>query len=125
MRRPRGGALGDRVTSVRVSERLTDSPVCLVVPDGAANAHMERLLKTHGREIEVSKRIFEINPTHPTITNLQTLVEREQAPEAMGDWVELLYDQALLTEGSTIADPAAFAQRMSRLLEQATHAELK
>jgi molecular chaperone HtpG len=116
--------LGDRITAVRVSDRLTDSAVCLVVPDGAVNAHMERLLKTHGREVGAGSRIMEINPTHPTITNLQTLVDRETPPSDLGDWVELLYDQALLTEGSALADPAAFAQRMSRLLEQATQSEL-
>ncbi|MDE0882977.1 MAG: molecular chaperone HtpG [Myxococcota bacterium] len=116
--------LGERIGSVRVSDRLTDSAVCLVVPDGAVNAHMERLLKTHGRDVPNAKRIFEINPSHPTITNLQALAERDETPEAFGDWLELLYDQALLTEGSSIADPAAFAQRMSRLLQRATQAEL-
>jgi molecular chaperone HtpG len=114
----------ERIGSVRVSDRLTDSAVCLVVPDGAVNAHMERLLKTHGRDVPNAKRIFEINPSHPTITNLQALAERDETPEAFGDWLELLYDQALLTEGSSIADPAAFAERMSRLLQRATQAEL-
>ena len=116
--------LGDRIGSVRVSERLTDSPVCLVVPEGSVNARMERLLRSHGQAVPSAKRIFEINPSHPTITNLQSLAQREEAPGALGDWVELLYDQALLTEGSAIQDPAAFARRMSRLLEQATQAEL-
>jgi molecular chaperone HtpG len=116
--------LGDRIGSVRVSDRLTDSPVCLVVPEGSVNARMERLLKTHGQDVPNAKRIFEINPTHPTIANLQSLAERDEAPAGLEDWVELLYDQALLTEGSTIQDPSAFAQRMSRLLQQATAAEL-
>ena len=88
------------------------------------NAHMERILRAHGRDPGAVERILEINPSHPTISNLQRLAERDEVPEAMNDWVELLYDQALLTEGSAIPDPAAFAQRMGRLLEQATKAEM-
>ena len=78
--------LGDRIGSVRVSDRLTDSAVCLVVPEGSVNARMERLLKTHGQEVPAAKRIFEINPSHPTIANLQSLASRDEAPESLGDW---------------------------------------
>jgi molecular chaperone HtpG len=112
--------LGDRVADVRASTRLSDSPVCLVTPRGAMASHIERLLRAHDSELPQTKRILEVNPTHPVVVNLGRVLDATpDAPEASG-WVEMLYDQALLAEGSPIEDPAAFAKRLSTLLQRAT-----
>ncbi|XXF76885.1 molecular chaperone HtpG [Myxococcaceae bacterium GXIMD 01537] len=108
--------LKDSVREVRVSDRLTDSPVCLVLPEGGTHAHVERLLREHGRAITRVKRILEVNPEHPVIQHLRDLYAREAGSPRVAEWVELLHDQALLTEGSGIEDPNRFARRMASLM---------
>lgn len=114
--------LSDRVQEVRLSSRLTDSAACLVVPEGGLHAHMERLLRSHERNMPGSKRILEINPNHPIIANMQALVERDPASPQVAEWTELLFDQALLTEGSPLPDPNRFARRVTELLHRASTA---
>ena len=114
-----GEVLGERVADVRLSKRLTDSPVCLVVPEGGMHASMERLLRAHEPGLAATKRIFEVNAEHVLVKQMRQVHEAQPDAEQLKDWVELLYDQALLTEGSPIPEPALFAQRLSMLL---THA---
>jgi molecular chaperone HtpG len=111
--------LQDKVEEVRPSERLTDSPCCLVVPQGAHHAYVERLLKAHGQPVAPVKRILEVNPEHPVVRSLQALEAREPGAARVTEWIELLYDQALLTEGSALPDPNRFARRVTSLLAQA------
>ncbi len=106
--------LKDKVKEVRISDRLTDSPVCLVVPEGGTHAFMEQLLKERGKALPRQKRILELNPGHPLIQRLNVLQGAKVA-----EWIEVLYDQALLTEGSRLEDPNLFARRMTDLLTQA------
>ncbi|MBN1209395.1 MAG: molecular chaperone HtpG [Myxococcaceae bacterium] len=110
--------LQEAVREVRVSDRLTDSPVCLVLPEGGSPAFLERLLREHGRGMPRAKRILEVNPGHPVIAHLARLHERDAKSEQVTEWVELLHDQALLTEGSPLEDPNRFAKRMTALLTQ-------
>ncbi|HZI10367.1 MAG TPA: molecular chaperone HtpG [Myxococcus sp.] len=110
--------LKESVREVRVSDRLTDSPVCLVVPEGGSPAYLERLLQQRGKGMPRVKRILEVNPKHPVIEHLKSVYEREPTTEQVTEWIELLHDQALLTEGSTISDPNRFARRMTGLLTQ-------
>jgi molecular chaperone HtpG len=110
--------LGDRVTDVVVSERLTDSPCCLVVPEGQHHAYVEQLLKQHGRSVGAAKRLLELNPSHPLVAAIGALSQREENATKVGDWIEVLYDQSLLTEGSKPADPNGFARRVTDLLQQ-------
>ena len=114
--------LSERVSEVRLSERLTDSPACLVVPEGGVHAHLERLLRAHDRNLPETKRIFEINPNHAIVRDLEQLHERDPKSDRVTEWVEVLFDQSLLTEGSPLPDPNQFARRVSRLLEQAAKA---
>lgn len=109
--------LGSRVREVRSSSRLKDSPACLVVPPGALNPAMERLLRANGREVPPSARVLELNPTHPLMEAIQA--RAASGDESLDEWIELLYDQALLTEGSTPDDPHRFAQRMTDLMQRA------
>jgi molecular chaperone HtpG len=107
--------LGDKVKEVRASDRLTDSPVCLVVPEGGQAPHIERMMMAQQMGMPAQKRILEVNPTHPIITALND----EQDGDKKKEWVEVLYDQALIAEGSPVQNPASFAQRLTRLLSQA------
>ena len=114
--------LGDRVASVRYSQRLTSSPVCLAVPDGGMSAHLERLLRSQQPGMPATKRIFELNREHPVIRDIATIVgKRPDAAEIEG-WVEILHTQALLAEGGRIEDPTPFVSRVTRLLEGAAAA---
>lgn len=112
--------LSDSVREVRISNRLTDSPCCLVIPTGGESAYLERLLRqSTGGERATAQRILEINPDHKIIRGLAGLVEREPSSDETREWIQMLHDQALLTEGSPIADPNRFARWMNRLLEGA------
>jgi len=103
-------ALGERVADVRASARLTDSPACLVVGEGEATAHLERMLRAAGHEAPQGKPVLELNPSHP-------LVRRLAADDGhLADWSNVLFDQALLAEGAPLADPAAFVRSMNALL---------
>ena len=103
-----------------MSERLTDSPVCLVMPKGGVPAHIERLLRAHQQDLPAQKRILELNPEAPADRAAQGRARaRRRAPSKLSEWVELLYDQALLTEGSPLPDPARFAARVATLMQAA------
>ena len=106
--------LGDRISEVRVSERLTDSPCCLVIATGGTHGYIERLLREAGREVPKVARILEINPGHTIVKNLKRLVDANDA--RVNEWIELLYDQALVAEGTPPADPNAFSRRVMSLL---------
>jgi len=110
-------ALGDKVNEVRVSQRLTDSPACLVVDEHAMSAHLERLLRDAGQAIPGSKPNLELNTGHPLVTRLK----EEQDPARFADWTHLLFEQAMLAEGGQLEDPASFVQRLNGLLLALTH----
>lgn len=116
--------LAAHVKEVRLSSRLTDSPACLVVPEGGLHSFMERLLRAHDREVPEVKRILELNPAHPLIASLERLHAKDGKSERVKEWIEALYDQALLAEGSPVDDPAAFARRMTALLTDAAAREV-
>jgi molecular chaperone HtpG len=115
--------LGGRVKEVRPSDRLTDSPCCLVLAGPGPHGYVERLLREAGREVPKSVRILEVNPTHPVVTNLKLLVDRGDA--RVGDWIELLYDQALVAEGAPLDDPSGFARRVTSLLATVSQASVE
>ena len=108
--------LKDDVKDVRLSGRLTDSACCLVADEGGLDPNVERLMKAMGQDVPESPRILEINPSHPVIETMNALVEKEEKKELLGEYIELLYDQALLLEGSKLKDPSAFAKSVSKLM---------
>ena len=116
--------LDDQVQEVRLSARLTDSPCCLVVPEGGQHAHLERLLRAHDPNSPATKRILEVNATHPLIRNLNLLHTANGDADAVEAWIETLYDQTLLAEGSPVVDPGRLARRMTALLQDASAAAL-
>lgn len=110
--------LQEQVKEVRVSSRLSESPACLVADEEGLDANMERILKAMRRPVDVSKRTFEINPVHPVIVNLKQLHEKKPDDVRLGPWVKLLYNQALLAEGSELANPSEMVQGISSLLQE-------
>ncbi len=111
--------LGEQVAKVQLSKRLTSSPTCLVVPEGGLPAHLERMLRMNQQDVPATKRILELNPKHPLVESLRKLHADDADAPQLTEWIEVLYDQSLLAEGSPIDDPARFAQRVTKLLEEA------
>ena len=106
-------ALADKAKEVRVTFRLTDSPACLVADEHELSGNLLRMLKAAGQAAPESKPILEINPQHPLVTRLKY---EDAAGDKFKDWAHLLFDQALLAEGGTLADPASFVKRMNEML---------
>jgi len=104
--------LGDRVEDVRVSARLTDSPACLAMSEWEMAPHLAHLLREAGQDVPESKPTLEVNPAHPLLQR----VEGEADDARATDLATLLLEQAQLSAGAPLADPAAFVQRMNRLL---------
>jgi len=105
-------ALGDKVKEVRVTHRLTDSPSCLVVEEQDLAINLQNMLKAAGQAVPMSKPILEINPQHPLVNN----IKNESVDERVSDWAHVLFDQALLSEGGQLEDPAAYVKRINSLL---------
>jgi molecular chaperone HtpG len=104
--------LGDKVKDVRITHRLTNSPACLVADAYDMSANLERILKSVGQDAPSSKPIFELNPGHPILARLKG----EENQERFNEWGEILFDQALLSEGGQLQDPATFVQRLNKLI---------
>jgi molecular chaperone HtpG len=111
-------ALGEEVKDVRASERLTESPVCLVAGEGDVGLHLERMLRQHQQVEQRAPRILEVNPRHALIRRLAADAMRDGAADRLADTAWLLFDQARIVEGEVIPDPAAFARRLSKILER-------
>ena len=113
-------ALQDDIRDVRLSGRLTSSPACLVGETGDLSPHLEELLRRSGQEVPKVKRVLELNPSHPLVEHLQAFHAAHPADERFKRYAELLHGQAILAEGGTLPDPAAFSQRLAELLVEAT-----
>lgn len=103
--------LEDKVKEVRLTNRLTTSPACLVAGDFDMGANLERILKASGQQVNESKRILEINPEHPLLLRLKA----EGDETRFADWGNILFDQALLSEGGKLEDPAGFVHRVNEI----------
>ena len=108
--------LDAKVKEVRFSSRLTESACCLVGDVYDPGAHMERIFRAMNQALPQSKRILELNASHPLITAMQELYDRDSAEASLPDYAALLYDQAVLTEGGTIADPLKFTRKIAELM---------
>ena len=106
-------ALGEKAKDVRVTFRLTDSPACLVADENELSGNLLRMLKAAGQSAPESKPILEINPNHPLVTRLKY---EDAAGDRFADWAHILFDQAMLAEGGSLADPATFVKRLNEML---------
>ena len=111
-------ALDTHVKEVRFSSRLTDSAACLVGEEFDMTPGLERLLKQSGQDVPTQKRILEINPEHAVLGKLKGLFDADSNDPKLADYAHLLHGQALIAEGSTLPDPASFAQRITELMVQ-------
>lgn len=105
-------ALGAEVAEVRVSHRLTDSPAILAIGEQDLGLQMRQILEASGQKVPESKPIFEFNPNHPLIEKL----DAEPDEERFADLSHILFDQAALAAGDSLKDPAAYVQRLNKLL---------
>jgi molecular chaperone HtpG len=105
-------ALGDKVEDVRVTNRLTDSPACIVLNEQDMAMHMQRLFKEAGHEMPSSRPVLEINPDHPIVKKLNA----EKSKKKFDDWSSILFDQAILAEGGQLEDPASFVAKLNKML---------
>ncbi|AUZ49020.1 molecular chaperone HtpG [Pseudomonas orientalis] len=105
-------SLGEAVSEVRVSHRLTDSPAILAIGEQDLGMQMRQILEASGQKVPDSKPIFEFNPAHPLIEKL----DGEQNEERFGDLSHILFDQAALAAGDSLKDPAAYVRRLNKLL---------
>jgi len=105
-------ALAEKAADVRVTNRLTDSPACIVLNEQDMAMHMQRILKEAGHELPNSKPILEINTDHPIVKKL----DAEKSKKKFADWSSILFDQALLAEGGQLDDPAGFVTKLNKML---------
>ena len=105
-------ALGEQVSDVRSSQRLTDSASCLVLGDQEMALHLQRLLEQAGQDVPDSRPVLELNPDHALVDKLAS----ETDDGRFNDLSLVLFEQALLSEGASLADPAGFVRRVNDLM---------
>ncbi len=105
-------ALEGRADDVRVTNRLTNSPACIVLNEQDMAIHMQRIFKEAGHALPSTKPILEINPDHPIVKKLNS----EKSKKKFADWSDILFDQAMLAEGGQLEDPAGFVAKLNDML---------
>jgi len=103
-------SLNELVKDVRLTNRLTDSPACLVADENDPGANLERIMKSMGQDMPSSKPILELNPEHAIVKKL------EKDADDLSDWAMVLFDQAALAEGAQLQNPADYVKRINKLL---------
>ena len=109
-------SLKEDVKEVRLSDRLTDSPSCLVTDEGDINPQMERIFAAMNQPVPEVKRILEVNPNHPVIDKMNKIFEADKKDSRVSDFSELLHNQALLSEGVAVKDPVRFSKLITDLM---------
>lgn len=108
--------LEGHASEVRLTTRLVSSAACVVMPEGALSAHLVRMLQQAGQPVPKQLPVLEINPQHVLVKKLQSVCE--DGSQTFADMAYVLFDQAVLAEGGALEDPAAYVQRVNRLLVQ-------
>ena len=111
--------LSGDISSVQLSARLTDSPCCLVAAEHQMNPTMERMMRAMNQEVPKVQRILEVNAKHPLLARIQKMFDANREDARLADYVELLYGQAMLAEGTTPRDPRKFTKLVSELMTAA------
>ena len=101
---------------VRLSGRLKDSPCCLVTDTGDLDPQTEKILRAMGQEVPGGKRILEINSDHPLFELMDSIFEKDKDSPLLDEYIGLIYEQALLLEGSKPKDPVALAKAVAQLM---------
>lgn len=113
------GKLETNIKAVKLSSRLSTSAACLVSDEGAMTPHLEALLKASGKDVPQVKRTLELNPQHPLLTKMHDLFNKDRDNPRLADYAELLFGQALLSEGGQLPDPAKFNKKVVELMAEA------
>ena len=106
------GVMSEKVKDVRITERLTTSPACLVSDSNDMGRHLEQILQASGQTVPDSKPILEINPDHPIVKKIGS----EKDNVLFNDWSHILFDQALLSEGGQLTDPVGFINKLNSMI---------
>ncbi|MES2613933.1 MAG: molecular chaperone HtpG, partial [Bdellovibrionota bacterium] len=112
--------LSEEIKEVKISKRLRESACCLVSDENGMSAHMERIMKASGQAMPTAKRILEVNPSHPLIKSLALQQSKGTDTTLLNDWIEVLYDTALLAEGNQVKNPGVFAKKLTKIMELAS-----
>ncbi len=112
--------LQDDISEVRISSRLTSSPVCLVTPEGGINPRMEAIMRQMGQDVPKEKRILEVNPKHELLVKLHAMFDANPLDPLLSDYAHLLHGQAVLAEAGQLAEPAKFAKLIGDLVVRNT-----
>lgn len=115
--------LSERIEDVRASERLAESPACLVAPEHGRDRRLERILAEHGGLGLISRPVLEINATHPLVTSLAARLAKGGEQELVEDATWLIHDEARIADGDAPLDASAFAARLTRVLTRATQVD--
>lgn len=118
-------ALKDNVKDVRLSGRLKDSPCCLVYDETAFDSRIEKLMKAMGQDVPENKKILEINPTHPLYESMNNLFEKEGGTDQIKDYISMLYDHALILDGSKPQNPNVLLKRLSELMMHKINSQIQ
>ena len=109
--------LGNAVGEVKLTDRLTKSPMALITPEGQMSLNLERLMKAHGQQTNFnSLRVLEINSKHPIIKRLSEIADKNEQQDLITDSIWVLFDEALIAEGEPIKNPALFSERLGRFI---------
>ena len=111
--------LKEDIKEVRLSPRLTDSACCLVADENAMSASMERMMRAMKQEVPKQLRLLELNPAHPLLERMKAMLAADRDDPKLKDYVDLLYGQALLSEGSALTDPRRFTQLVADMMARA------
>lgn len=104
--------LQEKVKDVRITQRLTSSPACLVIDQYGIDPSLKRLLEATGQKVPHDKQILEINPQHPIINRIKS----ESDTQRFNDWANVLFEQSVLSSGEALEDPIDFVNRLNNLL---------
>jgi len=113
----------ETVEKVETSNRLANSPCCIVTGEHGWTANMERIMKAQALRSNsmgsymVSKKTLELNPTHPIVVELRTKVAKDKSDKTVKDLVWLLFETSMMTSGFTLEDPTAFSSRIHRMIQ--------
>ncbi|MGL1860946.1 MAG: molecular chaperone HtpG [Pseudodesulfovibrio sp.] len=111
--------LGEQVTEVKASQRLTDSPVCLANPDGNVTSSMDKIMRVVSKDTSIPKKVLEINPDHALVRNMLTIFEKDEKDPFIDQAANQLFESALLLEGY-LTDPHALVGRVQELLTKSS-----
>lgn len=111
--------LSDNVKEVRLTNRLTNSPACLVGDMSDMTPQLMELMRATGQDVPEQKRILELNPSHPLLEKLQGIFAKDTKDPRIATYADLLYGQSVLAEGGKLSDPGAFSRKLTEVMSDA------